>query len=195
MAAGIYQKLRQNLDLNSLVIDISKAVINIVSGRKGFATRGKEQEGRILYETGIERAMSIFKESQTSKDPHALLLSEYTFITQEFQLCPKSYKRTISSLTNAIQSFDDAFLALKAVADPRYKIVDETFPHISKYRYDAYPKDSFHIACASHITRLLNNLSYTGLDPIENTLLEQRRENMTTAQKAYAELQKIIMGI
>ena len=61
MVAGIYQKLRQNLDLNGLAHRIYQAAIYIDAGRKGFATRGKEQEGRISYEDGITEALSAFK--------------------------------------------------------------------------------------------------------------------------------------
>jgi len=44
-----------------LVSRITDAVYSIDAGRKGFATRGKEAEGRILYEDGIAEAMSVFK--------------------------------------------------------------------------------------------------------------------------------------
>jgi len=38
-----------------LVNSITTATTSIDHGRKGFAIRGKEQEGRISYETGIEK--------------------------------------------------------------------------------------------------------------------------------------------
>ena len=98
-----------------LVDSVYRAAINIDSGRKGFAIRGKEQEGRILYEDGVERAMAAFQEAQVSADPQTLILAEYTFISQELELCPKTDKDSIDSLTKAIQSFDDAFLALQGV--------------------------------------------------------------------------------
>jgi hypothetical protein len=182
------------LDLLSLASNISNAAIQIDAGRKGFAIRGKEQEGRILYEDGIAGAMSEFQQAQTSGDPQALILSEYTFITQEFQLTDKSDKDTIDSLTKAIESFDDAFLALQVVSDKTlYQGTEKAFPHDKKYRVKSYPKDSFHIACIAHRTRLQNILRTPGLDPIEKALLKQRFENLSTAQAGYVEKQKMAL--
>jgi len=160
------------LDLHSLATSIYIAVTHIDAGRKGFATKGKAEEGRISYEVGIANAMTAFQEAQSAADPQALILAEYTFITQEFELCAKSDKDTINSLTQAIESFKDAILALKAVEKPGYKITDDVFPHHKDYRVGGYPKDSFHIACGSHQTRIKNILRSPGIDPIEKTLLK-----------------------
>ena len=176
-----------------LVNSIYVAAAGIDAGRKGFATRGKEQEGRISYEDGITEALTAFKEAQSTADPQAMILAEYTFIYQELQLCDKFDKDTQNSLTKAVQSFDDAFLALTAVENPNYKITDETFPHNGKYRVSGFPKDSFHIACASHRTRIKNILRTPGLDSIEKALLKQRLDNLSTAQSGYIEKQKRAM--
>jgi len=178
------------LDVLGLVSNINNAATHIDSGRKGFAIEGKEREGRINYETGIDMAMSAFQEAQISIDPQALILAEYTFITQEFQLCDKADKDTLSSLTQAIQSFDDAFLALQAVEESGYKTVDKAFPHDGKYRVSSFPKDAFHVACISHKTRLQNILRSPGIDPMEKILLKQRLANLTAAQTGYVEKQK-----
>ena len=110
-----------------LVSRIYDAALAIDFGRKGFATRGKAEEGRISYEEGIAKAVSAFREAQTTADPQTIILVEYTFISQELQFCEETDKDTFSSLTQAIQSFDDAFLALEAVEDLGYKMVDKTF--------------------------------------------------------------------
>jgi len=81
------------LDLPSLAIRISAAVTLIDSGRKGFAIEGKEREGRINYENGIERAMSAFIEAQASADSKALILAEWTFLGQELELTQKIRQR------------------------------------------------------------------------------------------------------
>jgi len=146
------------LDLTGLVNSIITATANIDSGRKGFATRGKAEEGRILYEEGIANAMITFKEAQATAEPQTMILAEYTFLIQELQFCERTDKDSLNSLTQAIQYFDDAFLALKAVENTNYKITDDTIPHNKKYRVMGYPKDSFHIACHSHITRIKNML-------------------------------------
>lgn len=179
------------MDLTGLTLDISDAAINIDSGRKGFATRGKELEGRLSYEDGIAKALSAFQEAQTSADPETIIIAEYTFIFQEIQFCEKTDKDSLSSLTQAIQSFDDAFLALKVVEDKTlYQGAENTHPHNRKYRVSGFPKDSFHIACISHKTRLQNILRTPGLDPLEKALLKQRFANLSVAQGGYIEKQK-----
>ena len=158
MAAGIYRKQRLNLDQIGLASRIYEAVINIDAGRKGFATRGRAEEGRISYETGIAHALKTFQEAQASSNPQIIILTEYTFISQELEFCEKTDKDSLNSLTQAIQGFDDAFLALQAVEESGYKTADKAFPHNGKYRVSGFPKDSFHIACISHKTRLQNVL-------------------------------------
>jgi len=179
------------MDLLGLVSSITKAAANIDLGRKGFATKGKAEEGRIFYETGIAEALSAFKEAQTAADPQTIILVEYTFLTQELQFCEKSDKDSFNSLTKAIQFFDDAFLVLKTVENSTlYKGAETTYPHHKDYRIGGFPKDSFHIACGSHKTRLQNILRSPGINPIEKNLLKQRLLNLPTAQNGYIEKQK-----
>ena len=182
------------MDLTGLVSSVSDATIFIDAGRKSFAIKGKAEEGRISYEKGISDAMSAFQEAYSSGDPHAVFILEYTFITQELYLCDKSDKDTLNSLTKAIQSFEDAFLALEAVEEPGYKTADKTYPHNRDYRINGYPKDALHIACVSHKTRIKNILRTPGIDPIEKALLKQRLANLSTAQVSYTEKQKKAMG-
>jgi hypothetical protein len=183
------------LALTGLVSSIFGATLNIDAGRKGFATRGKEQEGRLSYEDGIAEALTAFQEAQVAADAQTLILAEYTFIAQEFQLADETDLNTRSSLTQAIQSFDDAFLALEVVGEPCYKAVDKACPHNVKYRVNGFPKDAFHIACIAHKTRLNNILRSPGIDQIEKSLLKQRLANMGTAQQRYIELQKKLLTI
>ena len=178
------------MDLITLAGNIANATTLIEAGRKGFATRGKEQEGRINYEDGIERAMSAFQEAQTTADPQTIILAEYTFLTQELEFCEKTYKDSISSLAKAIRFFDDAFLALETVEGLHYEIADKTIPHDTKYRVKGFPMDAFHIACHSHKTRLKNILKTPGLDPIEKALLKQRLDTLSAGQGGYMEKQK-----
>jgi hypothetical protein len=177
------------LGATGLVDSINKAVLNIDLGRKGFATRGKEQEGRISYEDGIATALSAFKEAQAAADPQIIVLAEYAFLSQELQFCEATDTDTLSSLTQAKESFDDAFLALQAVEEPCYKAVEKAIPHSSKYRISGFPKDSFHIACIAHRTRIQNMLRTPGIDPIEKALLKQRFANLSAAQNGYIEKQ------
>ena len=176
-----------------LLDSITRAATYIDAGRKGFAMEGKAEEGRIAYEKGVALALSAFQ-SASSIDPEALILAEYTFLTQELEFCRKSDKESISSLTKAIQAFDDAFLALHAVAQPSYKIAENIFPHSKDYRFNGFPLDSFHIACKSHKTRLQNILKAPGISPIEKDLLKQRISNLSVAQGGYIEKQKKVIS-
>jgi hypothetical protein len=106
------------------------------------------------------------------------------------QFCDESDKDTLSSLTQAKQSFDDAFLALKAVEGLHYEAAEQTYPHKKEYRVSGFPKDAFHIACIGHRTRLQNILRAPGIDPIEKALLKQRFANLSAGQGGYIEKQK-----
>ena len=75
------------MERTGLISSVYDAAFSIDFGRKGFATRGKEQEGRISYEEGIAEALTAFKEAQTTADPQTMILAEYTFLTQELQFC------------------------------------------------------------------------------------------------------------
>jgi hypothetical protein len=179
------------LDLAGLVDSVYRAAINIDFGRKGFATRGKAEEGRLSYEDGISKALSAFQQAQATADPQTIILAEYTFLSQELEFFDKSDKESLSSLTQAIQSFDDAFQVLKIVEKPEYKIADIAIPHHKDYRIGGgYPKDSFHVACGSHKTRLKNILRSPGIDPIEKALLKQRLINLSAGQNGYVEKQR-----
>ena len=132
------------MDLTGLLSRIYESAVDIDFGRKGFATRGKAEEERIAYKKGIAEALSAFQEAQVTADPQTIILAEYTFLTQELQLCAETDKDTISSLTQALQSFDDAFLALKIAEDSTLcQGAENTHPHSKKYHVSGFPKDSY----------------------------------------------------
>jgi hypothetical protein len=207
------------LDTIGLASRIFDAAASVDLGRKGFATRGKAEEGRLSYERGIAAASSAFAEALASADPHTIIFVEYTFLAQELRFCDKADTDSFASLTQAIASFDwkaeehrqynefpfqrqtacsavcpDAFLALEVVEESGYKYADKTHPRSRKYRVSGFPKDSFHIACIAHKTRLQNILRAPGIDPIEKILLKQRLANLSIAQKGYIKKQKIILA-
>jgi hypothetical protein len=178
-----------------LINSVYEAAAAIDSGRKGFATKGKAEEGRIFYEKGIALAMVSFQEAQATADLETIILAEYTFLPQEHVFCEKVDKDSTTSLTKAIRFFDDAFLALKAVEDSTiYHGAEQTIPHDKDYRVQGFPKDSYHIASISHKTRLKNILKTPGLDPIEKALLKQRLVNLSAGQGVYVEKQRKAVG-
>ncbi|MDR3147648.1 MAG: hypothetical protein LBU00_04640 [Treponema sp.] len=160
-------------------------------GRKGFATNGKEHEGRVFYEQGISLALSVFQEAQSSRDPETMLLTESSFLQQEFYFCAETDAGTRNSLIQAIQSIEDALRCLKIVEDaPAYRSAEATYPTASKYRYQSFPRDAVHLACAAHWTRLQNSLRTPGINMIEKAVLQQRAANMKTVQYNYLEKQR-----
>jgi hypothetical protein len=61
---------------------------------------------------------------------------ELTFLQQEFQYCNKVDTITRDSLTQAIQSFEDAVSCLKIAEDAyAYRSTGATYPSSLKYRY------------------------------------------------------------
>jgi hypothetical protein len=183
------------MDRTGLLANIFDAVDYIVRGRKGFATDGQEHEGRINYEKGIASSLSAFREAQNFADPQTLMLAELTFLQQELQFCSGDDTDTLSSLAQAVQSFEDALRSLEAVEDSAvYRGAEKTHPTGAKYRIQGYPKDAFHIACIAHRTRLRNVLRAPGINMIEKAVLRQRAVNMQTAQRSYLEKQRAALN-
>jgi hypothetical protein len=144
-----------------------------------------------LYEYGISTALDTFKNAQASADPQTMILVELTFLQQEFQFCDEADTITRSSLTKAIQSFEDALRCLKIVENSTlYRGAEDTYPTATENRYHGFPRDAIHLACIAHRTRLQNSLRTPGINMIEKSVLIQRAANMTTIQRAYAEKQR-----
>ncbi|GHV43317.1 hypothetical protein AGMMS49546_24550 [Spirochaetia bacterium] len=182
------------MDPAGLVNNILWAVERIAVGRQGFAEK-QENKGRAAYEEGIALALSTFQQVHNLAEPKTIMLVEEAFLRQELQFCAGNDAGTQSSLTQALQSFEDAFLCIEAVEEPGYSIADRTYPHKKKYRIQDLPKDAFHIACIAHQTRLRNVLRSPGIDMIEKAVLEQRAANMKTAQRGYTAKQKLTLKI
>jgi hypothetical protein len=179
------------MDMIGLLNNIILSTANIDKGRRNLATDGLEHIGRLSYEYGISLALTTFKDTQTSIDPKTMVLVELTFLQQELKFCHEADTITRSSLTQAVQSFEDALRCLKVVEDSAlYKSAEATYPTAPKYRYHGFPRDAIHLACTAHRTRLLNSLRTPGINMIEKTVLTQRAANMTAIQAAYTEKQK-----
>jgi len=183
------------LDLVGLINNVYVAAGDIDNGRKNLASDGHEHAGRLLYESGISIALDTFKNAQASTDPQTMILVELTFLRQELQFCDEDDTITHSSLTLAIQSFEDALRSLKIVEDSTlYRGAEATYPTAAKYRYHGFPRDAIHLACVAHRTRLQNSLKTPGINMIEKSVLIQRAANMPTIQTAYMEKQKKALG-
>jgi len=179
------------MDLTSLLGNIIAGASKIDDGRKKIATDGLEHAGRLFYEEGIFISLNTFKQAQTSVNPQAMVLVELAFLQQELQFCDETDTITRSSLTQAIQSFEDALRCLKTVENKTlYQGVETSYPTASKYRYHGFPHDAIHLACAAHRTRIQNSLRTPGINMIEKAVLTQRAANMTTIQATYMEKQR-----
>jgi len=152
------------MDLTGFVSNILLSVFNIDKGRKNLATDGLEHVGRLFYEDGISLTLTTFKNAQDSTDPQIMIWIELTYLQQEFHFCNETDTITRNSLTQAIQSFEDALRSLKIVEDSTlYKGAEATYPTAPKYRYHGFPRDAIHLACAAHKTRLQNSLRTPGI--------------------------------
>jgi hypothetical protein len=164
-------------------------------GRKSLVTDGREHEGRLFYEEGISIALNTFQKAQTSAEPQTIIVTESTFLEQELQYCNDADTYAKGSLTQAIQSFEDAIRCFETVHNADgYKYVEKSYPTASKYRVQGYPKDAVHLACIAHQTRLRNVLRSPGINMIEKAVLQQRAANMTVAQGSYLAKQKAALG-
>ena len=178
------------MDLDGLLNKILTAAYTIENGRKNLTTDGFEHSGRLLYEGGISSALETFKDAQASADVQTMILVELSLLRQDFQFCDESDTITLSSLTQAIQSFEDSIRCLKIVEDKKlYRGAEATYPTAGKNRFHGFPRDAIHLACAAHRTRLQNSLRTPGINMIEKAVLKQRVANMPTIQAAYAEKQ------
>jgi hypothetical protein len=183
------------MDLTGLINDILDCVYFIDQGRKGFKTDGEEHQGRLNYEDGISEASKAFSQALSTSDPQTILAVEEAFVEQELKYCSDDDIYSRSSLTQALLSFQDAFLCFESVEDHAgYKAADKTWPHRKEYRIKSYPKDAFHLACISHRIRLHNVLRAPGINMIEKDILEKRAANMTSAQAAYMGKQREALG-
>jgi hypothetical protein len=181
------------LDRTGLLAKILQSAYAIEQGRKWLDTEGQTEAGRVSYRTGLTRALEAFKEAQASAAEYleSLILAEYTFLGQELQFCLPSDTKTIKSLTAALQSFDEALIALKEVESASsYNVVDRCFSHRQEYRVAGMPKDAFHVASVSHKARLDNSLRSPSVNANEKNLLKQRLSNIVTAQAVYLAKQK-----
>jgi len=184
------------LDRTGYLDNIIRGVINIYKGRDGLTTDGGEHEGRISYQDGLAVALDTFKkiQVQVNEDLELPILAEYVFIGQELQFCASIDTNAITSLSKAIQEFDEAFLALSVLQNTKvYKSLEKAISHRPEFRYKGMPKDAFHVACAGHKVRIQNILKSPGINLAEKELLKQRYSNMETAQSVYLEKQKKIL--
>jgi hypothetical protein len=179
------------MDPTGLINKLFQAVVDLDLGRKDLTTDSEEHNGRIHYEKGIYTALSALEEAQASADPRTLILAELAFLQQELQFCHETDVDTKNSLTQAVQSFEDALRSLEVAENATlYRGAEKTYPTSPKYRIRGFPKDAFHLACIAHRTRIKNSLRTPGINMIKKAVLNQRIANTTVAQNGYIEKQK-----
>jgi nitrite reductase/ring-hydroxylating ferredoxin subunit len=181
-----------------LIARIVTATEAIAQGRRWLDTPGLEGDGRKSYHEGLTLAQEAFQDAQilAPKDLESLVLAEYTFLVQEFQFCLQADTEAKASLKTALESFDDALLALKVLESGRaYRAVEDAFPHHgAAYRHKGLPKDAFHVACAGHDARLQNTLKAPGINLEEKEIVRLRAANIRLGRKIYLEKQKTALG-
>jgi hypothetical protein len=182
------------MEKSGLSIDMTVAVINIARGRLGLIADGQEHEGRLIFESGIRQARKVISEAMTSGDPELMLLAEYTYMSQTLEYATENDTVGRSRAQAAIDSFEDAFLSLQALADTAaYQAVEKAFPHRGQWRYKGLPRDAFHVAMLAHKTRITNSISMIGVNPLDVGLAETRHAAVSTAQNVYWKKQQTVL--
>jgi hypothetical protein len=119
------------MDLNGFLVNLIRYANDIDVGRRGLSVYGKEGEAHVTYESGVSSAIEAFKEAQKSADCEVLARSEFTFMTEELNLCTPGDKdkEARDSLSKGVQDFRDAIRCLKAVKDKAvYQGAETTYP-------------------------------------------------------------------
>jgi hypothetical protein len=183
------------MEKTGLTIGIIKAVKYIAVGRIGLRIEGKTEKGRKDLANGLERGKKIFSEVKECGDPELMLFAEYFFVNQELEGARTEEKIGRANYQSALHDFDDAFRSLKSVKDTTmYQGAENTYPNRAPFRYKGMPNDAFHTAYAGHYTRLQNKLKPIGIDPCEQVLTELRMQVCKSAQEAYLEKQREVLG-
>jgi hypothetical protein len=178
------------MEKSGLAAEIYAGVALIAKGRRGVQKDGEERDGRISFELGHALVREAFAAALESRDVEMIRLAEYIYTAQELAESSDAEPRGRASTQAAIDQFDDAFLALKAVEEGApYHTVDLAFPHKKAYRYKGMPRDSFHLACSSDRTRIHNGLTRLGIPNLDIGLANERMDTLAAAQGIYLEKQ------
>ena len=149
-------------------------------------------EGRIRDNTS-RQGLAIFKEAAETKDIHTIIAVEKAFNQTELDQFGDSPNMR-NSLREAIKGMEVIEAHLIYLKDPeKYRFINETHT-LNKNRKGDLPYDEARQAIRSHMTRL-NNLDTSRMDEAEREILEQRKENIQTAEEAYIPLQKTALNI
>jgi hypothetical protein len=71
-----------------------------------------------------------------AEDLSALILIEQTYLAQELAYCVQTDRKAANSLQNAIDTFDEGLLALKAAGSGLpYRNAEQTYSHRKNCRY------------------------------------------------------------
>ena len=139
------------------------------------------------------QGLAIFQEAAETKDIHIIVAVEKAFNQTELDQFGDS-PRMRNSLREAIKGMEVIEAHLIYLKDPeKYRFINETHT-LSKNRKGDLPYDEARQAIRSHMTRL-NNLDTSRMDEAEREILEQRKENIQTAEEAYIPLQKTALNI
>jgi hypothetical protein len=183
------------LEKAGLIADMVAAVAAIAAGRDTLEIDGMEHEGMVNFKKGNGAAAALYAGAMNSNDCELMLLAEYTYLSEEREHAEDDQRGAEASAAAALQSFDDAFLALQAVEDADfYKCAELTFPHRKGWRYNGCPNDAFQLACAGHITRINNGLSRFGINRRDRELAQLRIQMFELAQEVYLAKQKKALG-
>ena len=171
---------------------VARVELFLLASRVAVNNVNASPEGRIR-DNASRQGLEIFKEAAETKDPHIIVAVEKAFNQTELDQFGDS-PRMRNSLREAIKGMEVIEAHLIYLKDPeKYRFINETHT-LSKNRKGDLPYDEARQAIRSHMTRL-NNLDTSRMDEAEREILEQRKENIQTAEEAYIPLQKTALDI
>lgn len=166
------------------------SLIGNSAGHKGTLA---SREG-VLEEKGLNRTLSLLKQTGASGDVDLIVdiervSLEYRLNTLNFSTAPDRDRQEKSSLKAGIQRTEEAVEALKGVRKGsayKTRLLTTTRKELDK---DGLPKDSFRTFVTGQIASINNQLR-SSIDPTKKDILEQRIENLRTAETLYKGLQR-----
>lgn len=142
--------------------------------------------------------LSIAEDIGKSKNLNDILNMERILLRSELSRCTDTAvdKGRVTSLTNAIDDLNKAANGLELVNDrDKYKESSKIISSHDIDRKNGIPRDKVHRFIDSHITRLNNNLIFSGNSFEEKLLTKERVSNMSILKKEYMKLQAKALDI
>lgn len=145
------------------------------------------------YEEGLTESLRNLAKAGEKADIGLILDCEEFLLNQELDDYKEHNKSAIPSLESALKDMRSMQSTYSVIQNPEEYKNSLKIMNI-KHTVRGLPKDGFHTAISSHITRLGNRLKELPLPDMETRFLKQRRRNLTIAKNRYFDRQREVLG-